>query len=255
MPCGWTTNTSLLQASSAATRRRRPSSRRASASSASTTTTGSHGRAEARPRDGVDVVAVVTPNDTPLRDRKSLPRSGHLGGVRKAADQRLVHGGRARRDRRVDAARSSLCPTSTRPTRWFGTPPAWSAMAISDGSGSSPQNTRRAGRRLPSDRHQWRMDPAIGGRRHAPSPTSAPTPFTYCATSPDWKPPAFPPNSARWSRTTGVRQRDHPAHAVQRRACHACGRRWRPPATSTACASGCSATTRAWNGATRIRST
>ncbi len=40
---------------------------------------------------------------------------------------------------------------------------------------------------------QWRMDPDIGGAP-PPSPTSAPTPFTCCATSPDWRPPAFRPS-------------------------------------------------------------
>jgi hypothetical protein len=53
---------------------------------------------EADRDDGVDVVAIVTPND-PFRDSESLPRKGHRGGVREAADQRLRHSGRPRRRR------------------------------------------------------------------------------------------------------------------------------------------------------------
>ena len=190
---------------------------RASASSASTTTTGRWPSTEA---GRLDVVAVVTPNDTHFEIAKAFLEAGisvvcekpltndsstaaelvaiaesssailavpHIYSayamVRHAA--RMVRNGELGRIRFVAAEHAS----------------GWASAAdrsVADGSRHRWGRQRRRRRRHPrlssaALHHRTRGHPRFGRAEHA-------------------RP-----------RTTGVRQRDHAAHAVQRRACHRVG--------------------------------
>ncbi len=120
---------------------------------------------EAGRDDGVDVVAVVTPNDTHFEIAKAFLEAG----IAVVCEKPLTNDSRSAAElvaiASVDATRSSLCPTSIRPTRWFGTPPAWSATASS--AEIRFVAAEHASGWASAEIDQWRMDPDIGGAASA----------------------------------------------------------------------------------------
>ena len=145
-------------------------------------------------RDGVDVVAVVTPNDSHFEIAKAFLEAG----ISVVCEKPLTNDS-------TTAAELVAIAESTGAI--LAVPHIYSAYAMVRHAARMVRDGDLGRIRFVAAEHasgwasaqvdQWRMDPAQRRRRHAPSPTSAPTRFTCCAISPDWKPPASRPSSAR----------------------------------------------------------
>ena len=153
---------------------------------------------------------------------QGVPRSGHLGGVGEAIDQRLEHRGRTGCDRRVQR-RDPRCP-----------PHIYSAYAMVRHAARMVRNgdlgrvrfvaaEHASGWASDGSKNQWRMDPDIGGTASAVGDvgTHAFHLLRYIAGLEATRVSAE--LSTLVGRASGVRQRDHAAHAVQRRACNRVG--------------------------------
>ena len=143
------------------------------------------GLIESRRRDGVDIVAVVTPNDTHHEIASAFLKKGISVVCEKPLTNEATTAAAL-----VDLAESTGAILAV--------PHIYSAYAmvrhaarmVRDGNsaafGSSLPNTPRDGHRRRSNSGAWTLSEVAWPR---PSPTSAPTHFTCCATSRDWKPP------------------------------------------------------------------
>src|SRR3954470_24531348 len=203
---------------------------------------------EAERADGVDVVAVVTPNESHFE----IARAFLEADISVVCEKPLTNDS--------DSA-AELVAIAESHQAILAVPHIYSAYAVVRHAARMVRNGELGRIRFVAAEHasgwasaqvdQWRMDPERGGVATAVADV-APTRFICCATSPGWKPSASRPNSPhlspddRCSTTRPCGSRCPTAHPQP------CGRPWRPPATSTDSGSGCSVTTRAWSGATRI---
>ena len=125
-------------------------------------------RRERRLKDGIDAVAIVTPEPRPCGRGARLPEGRHPRHLRQAADDDAARGRAAREARAGIGPRSSRSRTTTPAIRSCGRPARWCRRASSARSASCRWNTRRTGsppawRRRGSKQAEWRTDPARSG--------------------------------------------------------------------------------------------
>ena len=258
-PCASTTSTSWPQASSAGTPRRRPAWRRASACrpTAPTATTGRWPSARLPGRTAW--MSSPWPRRTTAISRS--PAAFLRGGISVVCEKPLTRSSDTAAElvehRRVIGRDSCGAALLFRVRDGPARGPAWSATASSgtirfvdvehaSGWAATPlELTAQAG--AVAHRSRDRRVPQRGRRSRYPRLPPAALHHR----------PGGDPRLRRaehpGARPARLRQRRRPAATCPTARPPHCGRAWRPPVTSTACASACSATSRAWSGGTRIR--